>query len=173
MWGRLIGILAVIVAVSTSVVLYMSMERLKTDTNKKFNDLVSQINNSQFYGFNFDKQQEQNIMNVDRNITSLNDAVLNLQKNLKQLDATTVKVDRKDIIAQSIQTNQLKLSDKYQLTPGNDEWVRLLNRTGSDYSGGLAAKNLWVGQNSYLNGSTNITGNLNISGNVVVNGKRI
>lgn len=58
-----------------------------------------------------------------------------------------------------IKTQKLQLGDKWLLSgvgdvAGNDGWLRLLDKNGSDYYGGLAMGNLWVRDNSYLNGNT-------------------
>jgi hypothetical protein len=69
-----------------------------------------------------------------------------------------------------VKANTIQLGDKFRLSGvgdahGNDGWLRLFDKNGKDYYGGLATANLWTRDNSYLNGNTNITGNLNITGN--------
>ena len=55
-------------------------------------------------------------------------------------------------------TNKLQLGDKFSLSGvgeahGNDTWLRLFNKDGTDYNGGIAAANTWSRDNSYMNNS--------------------
>eukprot|EP00798_Chlamydomonas_sp_ICE-L_P026628 gene26628-biopygen3040 len=67
----------------------------------------------------------------------------------------------------------IKLGDKWTLSGvgdkhGNDDWLRLFNKDGTGYYGGLAAGRLWSGGVTYLNGTTNAK-DINANGNVNVN----
>jgi|GEM_PF-1234427 len=46
----------------------------------------------------------------------------------------------------------------------NDEWLRLANQAGNDYSGGFAMNKLWVGKDGYLGGDLTVEGKVNING---------
>lgn len=171
MWGTIIGLLSLVVVLTTSIVLFFEMQKTKSELTKKVHSVVNQINDSQLYGYNFDKQQEENIQNVDKNITSLYDAIIEAQKNIKYLGLTMVDKDslRKKITTSEIKTGLLAIGDKYSLSGvgdkhGNDEWLRLFDKDGKDYYGGIAMKNLWTRDNSFLNGNTTIGGTLSCSG---------
>eukprot|EP00798_Chlamydomonas_sp_ICE-L_P005894 gene5894-biopygen13231 len=69
----------------------------------------------------------------------------------------------------------IKLGDKWTLSGvgdkhGNDDWLRLFNKDGTGYYGGLAAGRLWSGGATHLNGPTS-TRDINANGNVNVTGK--
>lgn len=172
MWGIILSIVSIVFVIGTCFILFLQHEKLKSDLNRKLSSMVNQINDSQFYGYNFDKQQENNIMNVDKNITSMHDAVLNIQKTVKYLDQSALKTDslRKNITTENIQTNKLNLGE-YSFVPGNDKWVRMLDKNNSDYYGGLAARNMWVSDNSYVNGNLDVNGKAFIKGPVTINGE--
>lgn len=177
MWGLIVASVSMVVVLMTSITLYMQQEKLKTDVNTKLNSVVDQINDSQLYEYNFDKQQEGNIKNVDHNISTLYDAVVEAQKNVEFLKNTTVTRDQLNKAFQSdqIKTNVLTLGQKFSLSGvgdggGNDEWLRLSDRTGSDYYGGFAAKYLWSRDNAWLNGVTNIKDNLYVDANTTFRG---
>lgn len=179
MWGLIVASVSMVVVLMTSITLYMQQEKLKTDVNTKLNSVVDQINDSQLYEYNFDKQQEGNIKNVDHNISTLYDAVVEAQKNVQFLKNTTVTREQLNKAFQSdqIKTNILTLGQKFSLSGigdggGNDEWLRLSDKTGSDYFGGLAAKAIWTRDNAWLNGNTNVTGRLYIDGNTTFKGGR-
>lgn len=63
--------------------------------------------------------------------------------------------------------NTMTLGNKFRFSGvgdahGNDDWLRMFNAEGKDYRGGIAMANLWVRDNSYLNGTTNVTGVLKV-----------
>lgn len=70
--------------------------------------------------------------------------------------------------------DKLQIGDKWQLSGtgdshANDGWMRLFDKSGNDYHGGLAVANLWSRDNTYLLGKTdiekgNVTKTLNIRG---------
>jgi hypothetical protein len=66
-------------------------------------------------------------------------------------------------VQEKTKTGKLQLGDKFLLSGvgdahANDGWLRLFNKDGGGYYGGLAVGELWSGTNSYLNGNTNVTG---------------
>lgn len=178
MWGSIIGLISLVVVLSTSAVLYVEMQRTKSEMNKKVHSVVNQINDSQLYGYNFDKKQEENIQNVDKNITTLYDAIIEAQKNIKHMQTTMADKEGlgKNLRTSEVKTNVLRLGDKYALSGvgdrhGNDDWLRLFDSDGSDYYGGVAMKNLWTRDNAFLNGNTTI-GRLNAQGQAEFKGGR-
>lgn len=171
MWGSIIGLISLVVVISTSAVLYVEMQRTKSEMNKKVHSVVNQINDSQLYGYNFDKKQEENIQNVDRNIGTLYDSVVEAQKNIKYMQLTMADKEGlgKNINTSDIKTNTIRLGDKYKLSGvgdkhGNDDWLRLFDKEGNDYYGGMAMKNLWTRDNAFLNGNTTVGGKIEVQG---------
>jgi hypothetical protein len=74
----------------------------------------------------------------------------------------------------NLNANRIKLGDKWTLSGvgdkhGNDDWLRLFNKDGTGYYGGLAAGRLWSGGATHLNGPTS-TRDINANGNVNVTG---
>lgn len=70
--------------------------------------------------------------------------------------------------------NTVTLGNKFRFSGvgdahANDDWLRMFNAEGKDYRGGIAMANLWVRDNSYLNGTTNMNGNANVTGNQKIN----
>ena len=87
------------------------------------------------------------------------------------IDSTTGQVT----VPGNIKTNTLQLGDKFKFSgvgdvQGNDGWLRMFDKDGQDYYGGLATANLWTRDNSYLNGTTNITGLGNVTGELAITG---
>lgn len=78
-------------------------------------------------------------------------------------------------------TDAVQLGDKWRLSGvgdahGNDNWLRLFNKDGTGYRGGLAAMDLWSGGNAHLNqahinqvNTTNIVSNAGLR-NINMNG---
>ncbi len=165
MWGLIISLIALTIVLTATVALYFQQEQIKTDVNQKLNSVVDQINDSQHYEFNFDKLQDQNIKNVDDNMLNIYDSVLNLQNNVKFLQNTALT--RKDfeerVQTDTITTNNIKLGDKYTIV-SDDSYVKLFDKSGTDYAGGFAVKTLWSKDGAVLNGNTNVSGQLNVSG---------
>jgi len=171
MWAIAIGVISLTVVLIAVISLYIQQERVKEDLTKKLNSVVTQINDSQFYEYSFDKNQDQNIQNMDKNTTVLYDSVTAAQKNLKYLELTAVKKDdlNNKLNTKNIKTGVLQLGDKFTMSGvgdahGNDDWLRVFDKSGADYYGGIATKKIWTRDNAYLNGTTNITGNLTATG---------
>eukprot|EP00798_Chlamydomonas_sp_ICE-L_P009001 gene9001-biopygen8885 len=76
--------------------------------------------------------------------------------------------------------NRIKLGNKWSLSgvgdkDGNDDWLRLFNKDGTGYYGGLAAGRLWSVGATTLDGPTTLNGptytkDITASGNLNVNG---
>ena len=179
MWGLITGLIALVIVLVSSITLYFQQEKLKEAVNGKLNNVVDQINDSQFYEYKFDQQQDDNIKNVDRNLTSVYDAVVNTQANVNFMKKSMLAREEvsKSVFSDNVKTNALNLGEKFRFSgvgeaQGNDEWLRLTDRSGNDYYGGLAAKQLWSRDNAWLNGSTTVSGQLNVDGRASFKGAR-
>lgn len=104
MWTLAISLVSVMVVITTAFVLYYQNDKLKKETNTKLQNVVNQINDSQYYEYSFDKKQEQNIKNLDSNITTVNKSLVDLQNNVKFLEKNAVnKLD----MSKNVQTELL------------------------------------------------------------------
>lgn len=167
MWGAIIGFVALIVVLVSSAVLYVHQQNVKEDVKRKLSDVVNQINDSQLYEYNFDKQQDENLKSVDHNVSSLYEAVVDAQKNLRHLERTAIRSDQisGDLNPRSVSTSKLTLGDKFSLvSTGPDEWLRLSNREGTNYRGGFAAAKIWTRDAAIFNGSARVNGSLEATG---------
>jgi hypothetical protein len=59
------------------------------------------------------------------------------------------------------------LGDKFRFSGvgdahANDDWLRMFNKQGTGYNGGIAMSKLWVGNSTYLNGDTNLRGGTSV-----------
>jgi len=79
-----------------------------------------------------------------------------------------------------VQTDRIRLGNKFSLSGvgerhGNDQWLRVMNKDGTDYGGGLAASKLATptfmseGGGNTLHGATAMTGTATISGAATMN----
>lgn len=72
-------------------------------------------------------------------------------------------------VKNTMKADKVQLGDKFLLSGvgdahANDDWLRMFDKDGKGYRGGIAMKNLWTGERAYLNGQTNVSGNLNVRG---------
>jgi len=170
MISKILSIISLVVVLCTSIFLFFQQQKMKDEMLTKLSKVVSQINDANEYTYSYDKSQEENIKNVDTNISEMYDSLLNTQKNIKQLDNTCLKKtdQTKNVTTEETKTNVLKLGNKVRLSGigdahGNDAWIRVFDKDGKDYAGGFAQKQLYVRDNSYLNGATEINGALTIN----------
>lgn len=65
----IISFLCLVVIIIVSVLIVLQSNKLKHDVKRTFADVINQINDSQYYAYTFDKNQEQNLKNVDLNLS--------------------------------------------------------------------------------------------------------
>lgn len=70
--------------------------------------------------------------------------------------------------------NTMTLGEKFRFSGvgdahGNDDWLRMFDKNNRGYYGGIAMGKLWVGGNSWLNGTAHIN-NANVGGNFNLKG---
>jgi hypothetical protein len=94
MWSLIVAILALLLVLISTVLLYFYQNKLKEELNNKLSSLVNKINKSQMYEFNFDKENEQNIKNMDANYKAMYDSIINLQNNMRYVNT---KINEKQI----------------------------------------------------------------------------
>lgn len=80
-------------------------------------------------------------------------------------------------VSGTIKAKKLRLGDKWLLSGvgdahGNDDWLRLFNKDGTGYFGGIAMNNLWINNDAFFGGNVGV-GTINpgvkldIEGNVI------
>lgn len=95
--------------------------------------------------------------------------------NIKNTAGKSLLTANENIQAPYAKIDRLQIGDKFQLSGvgdahGNDGWLRLFDKNGTTYTGGLAMGSVWVGNDTYLNGRTHVNGLLNVQGNVLMKG---
>ncbi len=100
----LISIFSLMVVSTTAFILYYKTDEIRIDTFNKIQNIINQVNDSQYYGYSFDKKQEQNIKNLDANIENVHKSLLELQNNVKFLERNAVN---KNDQATKVSTNLL------------------------------------------------------------------
>ncbi len=74
-----------------------------------------------------------------------------------------------------MEASRVQLGKKFSLSGtgdgvGNDAWLRLMDKEGKAFAGGLAAANLYSKDNAFFNGNTTITGQAKVDGTIVFTG---
>ncbi len=72
-------------------------------------------------------------------------------------------------VKNTLKADKVQLGDKFMLSGvgdahANDDWLRMFDKDGKDYHGGIAMRRLWTRDEAHLNGQTNVSGNLNVRG---------
>jgi hypothetical protein len=95
MIGVIIGtsIFLLILIISIGIFLYYKNEQTKNDIQDKLQGLVNQINKTNFYGYKFDKNQNQILQNTDLNVNELYNIILQLQNNVNYIEENAVLKD--------------------------------------------------------------------------------
>jgi hypothetical protein len=141
---------------------YFYADRMKSESDKKLQYVVDQVNNSQFYSYNFDKQQEQNIKNIDDTVKTAQDTLSKVQNMYKEVVTKTEL--KADVSTSNVSTGSLKLGNKFSLSGvgdangKDDEWLRLMGSDNKKYFGGFATSKLWVDSDTTMKGTVTIDG---------------
>lgn len=120
MWIELFCALLIIIIVSTVFYISYRNEKLNLKTDDRLEKLVKQINNAQYYEYQFDTKQDENIQNIDKNVTELKKTIDKVQNNLSFIQNNTpLTADLQNKIeTENIQSTRLSTQ---QLTVGNDD----------------------------------------------------
>lgn len=161
-----ISSICLLIIIIVTVMLFVQSNRMRKDIRGDIDDLVNQINDSQYYAYSFDKLQESNIRNTDHN---MNTVLKKFQKHERditdvtdQLKADVDKMKLDSLTAASIGSKSVPVvkADKLEVN-GNI----MLPNNGAGVG--------WAGGSSKIhdNGDLNIvTGKkLNINANLGVN----
>ena len=145
------------------------------NTDKKLREIVSDINNSNYYTYTFDKQQEENLKNMESNINSMASNYLYVKDNVNKVKSAYVQ---KQDISKSITTDSAFVKNLYVgsfgfTNEGNAkgvDWMYLYN--GGEFDGGLAVKNFATDKamlkDTDVNGKLKVVGNSEVTGSLNV-----
>ena len=155
----IVSIVSLMVIATVTVILLYQNARVRDNVVSNMQSMVDQINDSTYYGYEYDKKQENNIKNLDQNIKTLASDVGNVAstlKNMKLENVTNSEMFEK-VKTKNVETGILHLGDKFSLSGvgdsfGNDDWLRLLNAKGDTPYGGIAAGKFYSQQGSTFNG---------------------
>ena len=151
--------------------IYRFLKMSDKHTDKKLKEIVSEINNSNYYSYNFDKQQEENLKNMESNINSMANNYLYVKDNVNKVKSAYVQ---KEDQAKNITTDSAFIKKLYVGPFGFNnkgkvngvDWMYLNN--GGEFDGGFAVKNFTT--DKALLKDTNINGKLKIAGSSEVTG---
>ena len=102
--GVILGSFALATIVLVAVFLFFEQQKLKIHFDDKMSALVDQINQANYYAYEHDVKQQENIKNDTSNIRNTYDTVLQLQNNVKAIDKQLV---RKADIFERVDTNKV------------------------------------------------------------------
>jgi len=162
-----IYILVAVILLTVAAFSYFYTEKVRADADKKLQYVVDQINNSQYYSFNYDKEQQTNLKTVDQGISIVDkklDVLGNEFKTLNSQALTKNDISNK-ITTANLQADKVSVGKTYDLTSKsttpNDNTQGLFIygpdgvlgdvRANTLYSqNGVVEKDLSVGGNTHL-----------------------
>lgn len=130
----ILSIVSLISILIIGIVLYFMYKNINNKVSDRMNSIVDQINKTHKYEYDFDEHQNQNIKNIDYNVTSTYKNLLNLQNNVQYLENTYVS---KDEIISNLHVDKLDASR-----------INIANNTNSNniiFEAGRTADNSNVG----------------------------
>lgn len=173
----IISIVSIMVIATVTVILLYQNASVRDDVAASMQSVVDQVNDSSYYGYQYDKRQEENIKNLDQNINVITKDIRNIVEDIKNVKSQTPtikdlakKVETTNLTASNLTTGTFKLGQKFSLLgDGNDEWLKLLNSNASDMEGGFAANKFFAKTGSTFKGS-NIADDMTINNTLKVKG---
>lgn len=140
-------------------------------TDKKLKEIVKEINDSNFYAFNFDKQQEGNLKNMESNVKSLYNSYLLMKDSITKLKGDAVS---KDKVKDNVTTDKAFIKNLYvgpfsftsKGSADGTDWLYMYN--GGKFGGGLGVKNFSAEKSTLddviINKQLNVKGNVDMKG---------
>jgi hypothetical protein len=130
------------------------------DTQGSLSDSITQVNDTLSGDIN---TLNTNLVKTNQDLASANKNITNTTNTLttKLNDAFTKATGPRDLItAKNAQLDAINVGSKWKLSgtgdkAANDDWLRVFNKDGTDYYGGLAMGKLWTKDTAFLNGTTN------------------
>lgn len=163
-----ISTIALTTIVVTTIVMANQITSVKQDYNSKMKNIVDQVNNAQFYEYEFDKKHKAATVDLQNNVADVRNTYSSKADIAKGVETKELKADHVNIKAQdadNLRVNKINLGDKWQLsgTDEKDSWLKFYDKEGKDFYGGIAAANTWSRDNSFMNQAHMNTANANNS----------
>jgi len=149
--GVILGSFSMAAIVLVAMFLFFEQQKLKIHFDDKMSALVDQINQANYYAYEHDVKQQENIKNDTSNIRNTYDTVLQLQNNVRAIDRQLVKkselyerVDTnkvnsisgmsvlKDNPGPMIEKNYGRYENRYGVGQWDNNKMRMYGATGSD-----------------------------------------
>jgi hypothetical protein len=171
----LLGIVVLMTLAVAGYFIWRFLNMSDKNTDKKLKEIVSEINNSNYYSYTFDKQQEENLKNMEANINSMANNYLYVKDNVNKVKSGYV---RKDDLDKSITTDSAFIKNLYvgpfgftnKGSANGVDWMYLYN--GGKFDGGLAVKNFTTDKallkDTVVNGKLRVAGNGEVTGSLNV-----
>lgn len=173
LWIVTILLLIIIISI-ISYFAYIYYKNYQKELRKNIIDIVQDINKANFYTYNFDKQQENNITTMEENIN----AVMNNYSSLKN-EIGKIKRDyvAKDTINKKIETDSVHVKNLYigdtaftrKARADGSNWLFLYN--GGKFTGGMEMSGIKTNNADF--GTAKVRDRLSVDGDTIINGKLI
>ena len=158
--------MCLIIIIIVTIMLFIQSNRMRKDVKGDIDDIVKQINNSQYYAYSFDKLQESNIRKTDQNMNTVLKKFVQHERDIMhvtdEIKADVDKMKKESLTAASIGSKSVPVvkADKLEV---NGNIMMPSNGAGVGWAGGSSKV--------FDNGDLNIvTGKkLNITANLGVN----
>jgi hypothetical protein len=103
-------IISIIVTLMLAVMCFFVYQYVKHGaTNEKLREIVDGVNKANLYSYQFDKNNENNVINMDNTLKSVGTKLNHVVDGVKTLEANAVM---KDDLAKSVKTGDLLISNK-------------------------------------------------------------
>jgi hypothetical protein len=113
MWPQLIAVVVLLLwFILIGVIVSRYLKSTKQDVNDKIKQVVDRYNSSSEYTYQFDKQQEKNIQNIESNMHQMFNNYAYVKNETLKLDETTVK---KHALAKEVATDKVNVKKELQL----------------------------------------------------------
>ena len=108
--------LSILVIIGVIIAIWMKSVKRNDIYNRDMSDIVDQINNSHYYAYTFDKNQEGNIKNLENNIVIVDNKIKMVTSSVDRVskDFDTIKDTyvAKSALSRGVQTDTLTAKDK-------------------------------------------------------------
>ena len=133
-----------------------------TNVSNSLTSLQTTVNNLN----NIVSSFQASVQNTYANKTDLQTINNTLQSQIKALQSATSSTSS---TLGFLKTDKFQLGSKWSFSgigdsTSNDNWLRMFDTSGSNFSGGIAMSQLYTQSNAYLNGNTSINGQLSATG---------
>lgn len=159
----IVSIISLMVIATVTVILLYQNASVRDQVASNMQSVVDQINDSTYYGYQYDKKQENNIKNLDKNLQTIYKDVNSVSDQVKTMQTQYPSTSQisDSVITKNAKTGILRLGDKFSLSGvgeklGDDEWLRLMNIKGDALYGGIGADKLYIQNGALIKGVTTL-----------------